>query len=129
MIRPCLQKRGEALVARGVHRRRAQGEARQGVGPGASVQLVVQLGTPFDEQRKTLLGVIEQIEGAGLDCIEKAGRAGIVERGAVGDKDQLVVGRHALFLGVEGTAVAALQVGLVQLEAAERADHPAISSP
>ena len=42
---------------------------------------------------------------------------------AVGDVDQLVIGRHALLLGKEGAARAADEIHLVELEIAEGADH------
>ena len=67
---------GEAGVAGVVERGRAQREARQRVGEGAPVQLVVQLGAALDEQREALLRMVHQILDARLHGVEKARRGG-----------------------------------------------------
>ena len=110
LIRPWrFEEGGEAGVAGVVERGRAQREARQRVGEGAPVELVVELGAALDEQREALVGVVDQILDAPLDRVEEAAEAGIVERGVVGDEDQLVVGRDALLLGIEGAPGSALE--------------------
>ena len=52
------EEAGEAFVAGAVEGRRAQREAGQGVAPGASVELVVQVLVGLDEEGPAGLGVV-----------------------------------------------------------------------
>ena len=67
--------------------------------------------------------MVGQPERRLLDGVEEAGEARVVHLVVLGDEDELVVDRNAVLFRVEGDARPVLDVELVQLEIAERADH------
>src|SRR3546814_158908 len=113
----------EARVAAVVERRGPEREARQRVHPGARVQLVLQLGGGAGEDLPARLRVVYHVNSCPLRGGEEAGDLVLIHGLSVGDVDQLVVGRHAFFLGIEATPGKAFQFKLIELEIAEGADH------
>jgi hypothetical protein len=118
-----LEEGGEALVAPAVERGRRIGEARDGIAPGAPVELGVEILAALDEEPPALVGMVDEVERAALDRVDEAAQLRIGRAVARGHEDQLVEGRHAMFLDVEAPAGPAFQRHLVELEIAIGADH------
>src|SRR5690606_12858368 len=110
------QKRGEAIVAAGIVRRRPLGEARQRVEPGTPVELIVEVGMRGEEHLQRLLRMIGKEDRRPFDGGEKALQALVIAVVGMRDVDQLVIGRHAMLLEEESGAGLALDLELSQLE-------------